>query len=108
MTSIPSTDGTVPTQTISTPNTAVTNVSGVGLFGLITMFIFIVVIVFGYNYGASRLAYCYMTRSGYGEGVAFIFSVLAWLFSGFYYPIHAIFLSNECVVPQMGGRRRKN
>ncbi len=88
--------------------TDMVNNSSIGLSGFVTLAIFIFIGVLLYNFGAARLAYCAFTRMGYGGGGAFLMSIIAWFFSGIYYPIHALFLTSECSVPQfVGGRRRR-
>ena len=83
-----------------------------GLFGIILVVLLILFVLFTYNYGAARLAYCAFNRLGYGEGGALIISIIAWFFSGIYYPMHALFITTECSSPTQvltGGRRfRKN
>lgn len=62
-----------------------------------------------YSYGAARTSYCYNVYIGNSEGSAWFWSILAFFFSGFYYPIHALFLSPLCSLPvkaMIGGRRR--
>jgi hypothetical protein len=80
----------------------------VGFTGILVILILVLVIIFLYNYGAARLAYCAFSRMGYGDGFAFIMSIIAWLFSGLYYPIHALFITTECSAPKLAGGRRKN
>lgn len=82
-----------------------------GLFGIVLLVVLVLFVLFSYNYGASRLAYCAFARMGYGDGVAFIVSIIAWFFSGIYYPIHALFITTECSAPSStiltGGKRRR-
>lgn len=67
------------------------------LFGLLLSFM--------YSYGAAKLSYCYNVSTGNG-GIAVIYSLLAFFFSGIYYPYYAWFLNPLCAVPQVGGRRK--
>lgn len=67
------------------------------LFGLLLSFM--------YSYGAAKLSYCYNVSTGNG-GVAFIYSLLAFFFSGIYYPYYAWFVNPLCAAPQVGGRRK--
>ena len=68
---------------------------------LLTLFILFMV-----NFGAARLSYCYNVYTG-NPGSALAWSVLAFFFSGIYYPFYALFLNPLCsVAPLMGGRRR--
>ncbi len=60
---------------------------------------------FLYSYGAAKLSYCYNVSSG-NAGAAMIYSVLAFFFSGLYYPYYAWFVNPLCVVQQVGGRRK--
>ena len=70
---------------------------------LIVIFLVVMTISFIYSYGAAKLSYCYNTSIGNAES-AFIWSLLAYFFSGFYYPFYALFLNPLCAV-KVGGRR---
>jgi len=48
------------------------------------------------SFGAAKLSYCYNMYMGSSEGVAFLWSILSFLFSGFYYPFYALFLDPLC------------
>ncbi len=81
-----------------------------GLFGIVLVVLLVLFVLFTYNYGAARLAYCAFARQGYGEGAAFVISIIAWFFSGIYYPIHALFITTECAPTPtaiVGGKRRR-
>jgi hypothetical protein len=66
---------------------------------------------FVYSYGAAKLSYAYNTSVGSSN--AFLWSILAFFFSGFYYPFYAFFVNPvgaptaSIVSPLVGGRRRK-
>ena len=59
------------------------------IFGGIFTLIFIIV----YSYGAARLSYYYNIQANASSGVATLWSILAFVFSGFYYPIYGLFLN---------------
>jgi hypothetical protein len=61
-----------------------------------------------YAYGAARLSYCYNIYNGSDAMTATMWSLLAFLFSGWYYPIYGVFLNPVCGIgpKQIGGRRR--
>jgi hypothetical protein len=69
------------------------------------------VISFLYSYGAAKLSYAYNTSVG--SSSAFLWSILAFFFSGFYYPYYAFFVNpvgappTSLSSPLVGGRRRK-
>ena len=77
-------------------------VFGVGFF-LITSFV--------YSYGAAKLSYAYNTSVG--SSSTFLWSILAFFFSGFYYPYYAFFVNPvgaptaSIISPLVGGKRRK-
>lgn len=60
---------------------------------------------FMYSYGAAKLSYCYNVSTG-NPGGAFLYSLLAFFFSGIYYPYYAWFVNPLCAAPQVGGRRK--
>jgi hypothetical protein len=74
--------------------------------------ILMVVLCLAYSVGAARLSWCYNMYIGNDAGLALFYAILAFLFSGFYYPFYAIFLSPLCgmkkavAVSVIGGRRR--
>lgn len=74
--------------------------------GLVAFFSFV------YSLGAAKLSYAYNTSVG--SSSAFLWAVLAFFFSGFYYPYYAFFVNpvgstptSIVFPPVMGGRRRK-
>jgi hypothetical protein len=75
-------------------------------FGILAVLsvLFGLVLCFMYNYGAAKLSYCYSVRTG-SAGMATLYSILAFFFSGLYYPYYAWFLNPLCAV-QVGGRRK--
>jgi hypothetical protein len=66
---------------------------------------------FIYSFGAAKLSYAYNTSIG--SSSAFVWAILAFFFSGLYYPYYAFFVNPvgappaSLSVPLMGGRRRK-
>jgi len=72
---------------------------------------FFLISLFLYSYGAAKLSYAYNTSVGSSN--AFLWSILAFFFSGFYYPFYAYFVnpvgaSPASTLPSLvGGRRRK-
>jgi hypothetical protein len=56
--------------------------------GLVTL-----VFIIAYSYGAARLSYYYNIHANASSGVATLWSILAFIFSGFYYPIYGLFLN---------------
>lgn len=64
-----------------------------------------------YSYGAAKLSYAYNTSVG--SSSAILWSILAFMFSGFYYPYYAFFVNPvnaapaSTSLPIVGGRRRK-
>ena len=65
-----------------------------------------VVFVIMFSYGAARLSYCYNKYTGATDGTAFFFAIICFLFSSFYYPYYAIFLSPICTLSKVAGGRR--
>jgi hypothetical protein len=74
------------------------SMTGFAIFYLI----FILVVLFISGYGAAKLSYAYNIYVGNTTGTATIFSILAFLFSDFYYPMYAFFLN------PVGSSIRKN
>ena len=71
----------------------------------IVVFLLVIIFSFQYAYGAAKLSYCYNTSIGNAQS-AFLWSFLAFFFSGFYYPYYALFLNPLCVTGgRVGGRR---
>jgi len=64
---------------------------------------------FVYSYGAAKLSYAYNTSIG--SSSAFLWSILAFFFSGLYYPYYAFFVNPvgappaAMSLPTVGGRR---
>lgn len=54
-------------------------------------FVFIYMIL--YSYGAASLSYNYNMYVGNTGGIVWVYSLLCFIFSSFYYPFYAIFLS---------------
>ena len=83
--------------------------SGLEIGGLLLYILLIIVFGVAYSYGAARLSYCYNIYLGESSGTASLWAVFAFIFAGYYYPIHGIFLT-PCGVSkhtQFGGRRYK-
>ena len=72
---------------------------------------FFLISSFLYSYGAAKLSYAYNTSVG--SSSTFLWSILAFFFSGFYYPYYAYFVnpvgaSPASTLPSLvGGKRRK-
>lgn len=64
--------------------------------------IFSLIVLFIWGYGAAKLSYTYNIYVGNTTGTATVFSILAFLFSDFYYPMYAYFLN------PVGSSIRKN
>ena len=58
--------------------------------------IFLVILCFLYGYGAARLSYCYNIASGSSSSTALMWSILAYIFSGWSYPYYGVFLNPRC------------
>jgi hypothetical protein len=72
----------------------------------------ILIYSFVYSFGAAKLSYAY--NNSVGNSMAFVWALLAFFFSGFYYPYYAFFVSPvgaptvSTILPAtVGGRRRK-
>ena len=75
--------------------------------GLMLYILFAIILFVLYAYGAARLSYCYNIYLGTDSGSAFFWSVLSFLFAGYYYPIYGVFLNPMCEMKkQLGGRRK--
>jgi len=65
---------------------------------------------FLYSFGAAKLSYAY--NSSIGSSSAFLWSILAFFFSGLYYPYYAFFVNPvgappaAMSLPTVGGRRQ--
>jgi len=85
-------------------------IAAVGTY-LVTVVGFFLVFSFVYSYGAAKLSYAYNTSVG--SSSTFLWSILAFFFSGFYYPYYAYFVNPvgaptaSIIPPLVGGRRRK-
>lgn len=83
-------------------------VASVGLIYVLSMIVLCIAI----SYGAARLSWCYNMTIGTDSGLAVLYAILAFMFSGFYYPFYALFLNPVCgmrsatAVATFGGRRR--
>lgn len=101
------------TNTVSTPPIVSTGTEEApssgkgGLFAggisIILTVAFFFILSFLYNYGAAKLA---MSIPGNG----FMMGLVAYMFSGFYYPYFAFFKNNQCSTSNLatsGGARRK-
>ena len=60
---------------------------------LLFMGFFAILLGFLYSYGAAKLSYNYNIYLGNSQGAAFMNSILAFIFSNFYYPLYALVLS---------------
>jgi len=58
-----------------------------------TIIIVYLLLVFIYSYGASKLSWAYNTYNGIDFGYKLLYSILAFIFSGIYYPMYAFFLN---------------
>ena len=80
-----------------------------------TFFAFILIYMILYSYGAASLSYNYNMYEGNTGAIVWVYTILAFLFSSFYYPFYAIFLSPAlgraanavANVAQQGGKARK-
>jgi hypothetical protein len=82
--------------------------SGFAIIGILFYVLIMIVLYVAYSYGAARISYCYNIYLGESSGTATMWSILAFLFSGYYYPMYGIFLA-PCATKggQMGGRRHR-
>lgn len=81
--------------------------SALGVVGGLFSLIIFLVIAFAANYGAARLSWCYNKSMGASDGVATMWSILCFFFSGIYYPVYSLFLF-DCGLPkQIGAGRRR-
>lgn len=87
--------------------------AAVATFGTYLVIIvgFFLITSFVYSYGAAKLSYAYNTSVG--SSSTFLWSILAFFFSGFYYPYYAFFVNPVGAPPAstlpslVGGKRRK-
>ena len=90
------TENTIIKEHFANPTSASRSISAiilVVLFGLVFSFL--------YGYGAAKLSYCYNVSVGNASS-ALVWSVLAFFFSGFYYPYYALILNPLCVAKAGG------
>ena len=81
-------------------------IAAVGTY-LVAITGFFLVTAFLYSFGAAKLSYAYNTSIG--SSSTFLWSILAFFFSGFYYPYYAYFVNPVGATPaaaMMGGRRK--
>jgi biotin transporter BioY len=64
------------------------------LVSLLVIIILFVLYLIIYAYGAARLSYFYNMNNG-SPGYALFFSILAFLFADFYYPMYSYFLNPQ-------------
>jgi hypothetical protein len=59
------------------------------------VFVILLIMTFGflYSYGAAKLSWNYNIHVGNSSGAAFTNSILAFIFSTYYYPLYALLLS---------------
>ena len=62
--------------------------------GIIIILLILVIWIIIYAYGAARLSYFYNMNNG-NSGSALSYSILAFLFADFYYPIYSYFLNPQ-------------
>lgn len=74
-------------------------------FVIISM-IFMLIIGFLCSYGAAKLSWCYNKFNGADNSTCLGWSILAFFFSGLYYPIYGVFLNPLCTLTRAGGGRR--
>ena len=68
--------------------------------------LFVFIMILANCVGAARLSWCYNTFYGETTGMKFVWSLLCFFFSGFYFPFYAIILDPVCGrVAQRGGRK---
>lgn len=64
---------------------------------------------FAYGYGAAKLSWHYNIFVGNGSGSAYLWSIVCFFFSSFYYPFYALFLNPVASMRRnmsiVGGRR---
>ena len=60
---------------------------------ILLIVILVLALFFLYSYGAAKLSWNYNMYVGNSTGAAFFNSILAFLFSNFYYPFYAFLLS---------------
>ncbi len=102
-------NGPATTATPTNTNTTTSEesaVAGQSLAVVILLVLFLGIIIIAMMYGAGRLSWCYNTFYGESSGVKWLWAILAAIFSGWYYPIYALFLNPLCGLQRsVGGRR---
>ena len=80
------------------------NADASGLYGasLIVIFIYLA-FIFLFSAGAASLSYNYNVSLGTSGSLTVVYAILSFMFSSFYYPYYALFLSPKAA--QKGGRR---
>ena len=73
-------------------NSSSNSSDGLGTLLLIILFFILYLII--YAYGAARLSYFYNMNNG-SPGLATFFSILAFIFADFYYPMYSYFLNPQ-------------
>jgi hypothetical protein len=68
--------------------------------------IFMLIIGFLCSYGAAKLSWCYNKFNGADNSTCLGWSILAFFFSGLYYPYYGVFLNPLCTLTKTGGGRR--
>ena len=87
---------------------------GMSFTTAIVYILLVLTVLFIYSYGAAKLSWCYNSSMGTGAGLKFLYSLLAFFFSSFYYPFYALFLDDNCQVGAIannqtgGGRKHKS
>ena len=69
--------------------------NGVDVSPISFVFVILLIMTFGflYSYGAAKLSWNYNIYVGNSSGAAFVNSILAFMFSTYYYPMYALLLS---------------
>ena len=69
--------------------------NGVDVSPISFVFVILLIMTFGflYSYGAAKLSWNYNIHVGNSSGAAFVNSILAFMFSTYYYPMYALLLS---------------
>ena len=82
--------------------------SAMGGVAAVLVFLVMFVFYFAYAYGAAKLSWHYNIYVGNGSGSAFMWSLVCFFFSGFYYPFYSLFLNPVSSMKRanlVGGRR---
>jgi hypothetical protein len=86
-------DGFTTTTAATTTTTAVTNAAFSTPLAAAFSVVLFILCGFLYGYGAAKLSWNYNIYVGNTTGAAFFNSILAYIFSSFYYPFYSIVLS---------------